>query len=312
MPKNQGESSYRQALTRLIRHLTTVARELKEYNAAVDVDPGSAAPPPPRLLERSGVAEVDAVSASLSAAMHVLTRHVEQLRRFVPQAASISPGGGSDRRAAAVLHCALEERKSETLRGDADAAVDTLRKFSALVSLIVDRHGGFLHPSGASGILGIFGFGGEGEPGVHACECAMEIVAAIDQLNAYRAHRGQAPVRCGVGISTGEILIARVPLGDTMVVNISGEPIHVAARLQTMALEEVRPLLLDEPTVSELGDGMPTAPRENLAVLANNEISGVHTVNRPPPHVDLREELDALFGPEEPLPEAELDLEPSE
>ncbi len=75
MPGSQRDSAYRGALTALVRHLTGFARELKEYNTAVEQDPGSATPPVQKRLEPSSVAEVDAVSASLSAAVQVLSRH---------------------------------------------------------------------------------------------------------------------------------------------------------------------------------------------------------------------------------------------
>jgi class 3 adenylate cyclase len=303
MPGNQQDSAYRGALTDLIKYLTGLARGLREYNSAVDEDPVSATPPPHKPHQSSGIAEVDAVSTSFSVAVDVLSRHIERLRCLVGPGAALVSKGGPIAQTATVLHCALEERKSRVFRGDNAAdTIETLRKYGALMSRIIEAHEGVLLPLSGSGLLAVFGLDGEpAHPNV-ACECAMEILSAMDQFNAHRSQRRDTPVKCGVGIGTGNVLLSRVPLGRADAVVAIGEPVHVAARLQTMSLDEIRPLLLSDSTARALDGNMPTDRRESLAVLSDDEISGVYTVNRPPPHVDFRETLDELFGPDEALP----------
>ena len=60
------------------------------------------------------------------------------------------------------------------------------------------------------------------------------IAANVDELNQFLAHDLREPIRFGIGIHGGEVIIGDIGYRDHMVFTALGDAVNVAARLQDM------------------------------------------------------------------------------
>ena len=60
------------------------------------------------------------------------------------------------------------------------------------------------------------------------------IAANVEELNRFLSHDLREPIRFGIGIHGGEVIIGDIGYRDHMVFTALGDPVNVAARLQDM------------------------------------------------------------------------------
>ena len=60
------------------------------------------------------------------------------------------------------------------------------------------------------------------------------IAANVDELNKFLEHDLREPIRFGIGINGGEVIVGDIGYRDHMVFTALGDPVNVAARLQDM------------------------------------------------------------------------------
>ena len=60
------------------------------------------------------------------------------------------------------------------------------------------------------------------------------IAANVDELNKFLSHDLREPIRFGIGIHGGEVIVGDIGYRDHMVFTALGDPVNVAARLQDM------------------------------------------------------------------------------
>jgi adenylate cyclase len=88
------------------------------------------------------------------------------------------------------------------------------------------------------GLLAVFGLDGSAET---ACQQAIDAVARIGvnvaQLNADYASELREPIRFGIGVNGGDVIVGDVGYRDHTVFTAIGDPVNVAARLQDLTKE---------------------------------------------------------------------------
>jgi adenylate cyclase len=67
-----------------------------------------------------------------------------------------------------------------------------------------------------------------------ALKAAAMIAANVDELNEFLKHDLREPIRFGIGIHGGEVIIGDIGYRDHMVFTALGDAVNVAARLQDM------------------------------------------------------------------------------
>ena len=60
------------------------------------------------------------------------------------------------------------------------------------------------------------------------------IAANVDELNKFLEHDLREPIRFGIGINGGEVIVGDIGYRDHMVFTALGDAVNVAARLQDM------------------------------------------------------------------------------
>jgi adenylate cyclase len=113
--------------------------------------------------------------------------------------------------------------------------VFVVNRFLAAVAQAVMECGGRPNQFLGDGMLALFGLGASAS---NACRQALRaaamISANIDELNQFLSHDLREPIRFGIGIHGGEVIVGDIGYRDHMVFTALGDAVNVAARLQDM------------------------------------------------------------------------------
>lgn len=110
-----------------------------------------------------------------------------------------------------------------------------VNRFLGAVSQAVMECGGQPNQFVGDGQLALFGLGTDPQTACRqALKAASTIAANIDELNQFLSHDLQEPIRFGIGIHGGEVIIGDIGYRDHMVFTALGDAVNVAARLQDM------------------------------------------------------------------------------
>jgi adenylate cyclase len=110
-----------------------------------------------------------------------------------------------------------------------------VNRFLAAVSQAVIDHGGQPNQFVGDGLLALFGLAANPETACRqALQAAGAIAANVAELNQILEHDLREPIRFGIGIHGGEVIVGDIGYRDHMVFTALGDAVNVASRLQDM------------------------------------------------------------------------------
>jgi adenylate cyclase len=154
-----------------------------------------------------------------------------------------------------------------------------VNRFLGAVSQAVIECGGQPNQFVGDGQLALFGLATSPQTACRqALRAAAMIAANVDELNQFLSHDLREPIRFGIGIHGGEVIIGDIGYRDHMVFTALGDAVNVAARLQDMTKS-----LACEAIVSEevrITGGLPAdaLPQQQVAIRGRAEPMIVRTV----------------------------------
>ncbi len=125
--------------------------------------------------------------------------------------------------------------------------IKTLQSFHGRMEDCVFQHGGTLDKYLGDGLMATFGtpFVGENDT-KRALDCAMEMLVAVDGLNAQRKATGEEPLRVSVGLHVGPIVMGDIGT-NRLEFAVIGNTVNVASRMEGLTRSlETRLVLSDE------------------------------------------------------------------
>lgn len=119
------------------------------------------------------------------------------------------------------------------------------------VSPIIQNYDGFIDQYIGDGLMAIF-------PGTvdDAVDAAIAMHKAVEEYNDDREllKKSLQPIRIGVGINTGEIMLGIIGIRDRMQGAVISDAVNMAARMETLTRIYGSSITLNETTLSELND----------------------------------------------------------
>jgi adenylate cyclase len=110
-----------------------------------------------------------------------------------------------------------------------------VNRFLGAVSQAVIASGGQPNQFIGDGMLALFGLAVDPATACRqAISAAAAIAGQIEQLNEFLSHDLREPIRFGIGIHGGEVIVGEIGYRDHMVFTALGDAVNVAARLQDM------------------------------------------------------------------------------
>ena len=154
-----------------------------------------------------------------------------------------------------------------------------VNRFLGAVSQAVIESGGKPNQFVGDGMLALFGLASSRqEASRQALKAAAMIAANVDELNRFLEHDLREPIRFGIGIHGGEVIVGDIGYRDHMVFTALGDAVNVAARLQDMTKSlSCEAVVSDEVRITA---GLPAdaLPQQEVAIRGRNEPMIVRTV----------------------------------
>jgi adenylate cyclase len=133
----------------------------------------------------------------------------------------------------------------------------------------VRANGGVVDKFMGDGMLAVFG-APETDPehARHALDAAKAALAAIVRLNAERAQLEQGPIRLGIGIHSGPVVVGCLGYGQRLEFTVIGSTVNTASRLESLTKEKAVEVLVS-------GETARRAPEAGLRAMGSVNVRGV-------------------------------------
>jgi adenylate cyclase len=114
------------------------------------------------------------------------------------------------------------------------------------MSPVIEKNNGFIDKFIGDAIMAIFHLP---EDGLNA---SIEMIYALVSLNDSRRSSGYRPLKIGIGLNTGMLMMGTIGHQDRLSTTVIGDTVNLAARLESLTKEYSVPILVSEFSVSKL------------------------------------------------------------
>jgi adenylate cyclase len=203
---------------------------------------------------------------------------------FLPQATSASSHASSPARIGQerYLVSMFVDMRGSTKLAEKRLPFDTVfivNRFLGAVSQAVIESGGRPNQFIGDGMLALFGLSsGRQDACRQALKAAALIAANVDELNKFLAHDLREPIRFGIGIHGGEVIVGDIGYRDHMVFTALGDAVNVAARLQDMTKSLACEAVVSDEVRVTAGIAADALPQQQVDIRGRNEPMIVRTV----------------------------------
>src|SRR6059058_280522 len=155
-----------------------------------------------------------------------------------------------------------------------------VNRFLGAVSQAVIESGGRPNQFVGDGMLALFGLTASRRDACRqALRAAAMIAANVDELNRFLSHDLREPIRFGVGIHGGEVIVGDIGYRDHMVFTALGDAVNVAARLQDMTKTLACEVVVSDEVRATAGLSADALPQHDVEIRGRNEPMIVRTIS---------------------------------
>jgi adenylate cyclase len=153
----------------------------------------------------------------------------------------------------------------------------------------VERAGGHLDKFIGDGVMALFGLKGDPAQGcLEALIGALEMSRALVRLNQDLANDLNEPIRIGIGIHMGPVVVGEMGYGRATTLTAIGDAVNTASRLESMNKEYGSQLIVSEEVASAAGLNLAFFESHEIEVRGRSAPMAVHVI---PSALDLEKIL---------------------
>ncbi|KAA0073560.1 adenylate/guanylate cyclase domain-containing protein [Tardiphaga sp. P9-11] len=212
------------------------------------------------------------------------TTDVAFVQLFAPQVTSANAHASQPARIGQerYLVCMFVDMRGSTMLAEKRLPYDTVfivNRFLDAVSQAVIASGGQPNQFIGDGELALFGLACDPQTACRqALQAARLIAENIDELNRALAHDLPQPLRFGIGIHGGEVIVGDIGYRDHMVFTALGDAVNVAARLQDMTKSLACEVIISEEVSTTAGLAGDALPQQDVAIRGRAAPMNVRTI----------------------------------
>ncbi len=155
-----------------------------------------------------------------------------------------------------------------------------VNRFLGAVSQAVLECGGMPNQFVGDGMLALFGLTTTRQEACRqALRAAAMIAANVDELNKFLEHDLREPIRFGIGINGGEVIVGDIGYRDHMVFTALGDAVNVAARLQDMTKALSCEAVVSDEVRANAGISADALPQHDVEIRGRNEPMVVRAIS---------------------------------
>jgi len=187
-----------------------------------------------------------------------LVRTNRSMKRFVPEEFLLSLGrdsieqvclGDHAKREMSVMFADIRSFSTLSERMSPEDTFRFINQYLARMGPTIRSNGGFVDKYMGDGIMALF-------PGCpeDAARCAIDMHMRLCEYNVQRSAQGEAPIRIGVGIHTGGIMLGTIGENERMDGTVISDAVNVASRMESLAKEFGVGIVASESILAGLAD----------------------------------------------------------
>jgi adenylate cyclase len=274
----KGLSVLEASLRHNVPHASVCGGRARCSTCRIRVIGDSASLPEPSPREAFVLSRVGAQDPSIRLACQLRpTADLSFFQLFMPQAMSANAQGSNPTRIGQerYLVSMFVDMRGSTRLAEHRLPFDTVfivNRFLGAVSQAVIECGGRPNQFVGDGLLALFGLASS--PPIacrQALRAAAMIAANVRELNEFLSHDLREPIRFGIGIHGGEVIIGDIGYRDHMVFTALGDPVNVAARLQDMTKNLACEAVLSDEVRITAGLAPEALPKQEVVIRGRAE-----------------------------------------
>ena len=142
-----------------------------------------------------------------------------------------------------------------------------LNRLFAEVGEAIKRHDGMIDKYMGDGLMAVFGTASGADAGCRqALRAACDIDIALDRLNHEIMDEIGQPLRIGLGVDVGPLVVGNIGHADTASVTVIGNTVNAASRLEALTKEKGCQLIVAAEVLARAGIAPDAFPREDVAI----------------------------------------------
>lgn len=212
----------------------------------------------PTEFRANPIREVD----SLFRAKEEMKRGLRSFQKYVPKeivnellrSGQEAELGGSRIRLT-VLFADLVDFTSLAERMEPEQVVELLTRFHEAMSTTIVQNRGTLDKYIGDAVMAFWGAPAPNSDHAYlACKSALEAQQRLEKLRAEQEASGHPPIRCRIGINTGDSVVGNMGIPSRLSYTAIGDSVNLASRLEGLNRYYGTEILAAEETIREVGD----------------------------------------------------------
>jgi len=156
-----------------------------------------------------------------------------------------------------------------------------LNRYFEVVGTRIEGAGGIANQFTGDGVMALFGIDAGPDAGARqALAAARGLVEGLADLSRQLAHELPAPLRIGIGIHVGPVVVGRMGYGAGVYLTAVGDTVNLTSRLEQLTKDYDCELVISEAAARRAGLDVAGLPRHELTVRNRAGALAVYTVSR--------------------------------